>query len=352
MEITSTQVSGATRSRKPVSVRLRTAFLLGLLTMAGVSASATIYPAIASSNNDPSTAKKSPRKLYPIVQNRRFGFIDETGQIVIAPRFLWASPFSEGLAAVFICHKYGYIDQTGRLVIPPRFDDAAEFSDGLASVMIGGKIGYIDGTGRIQIPPRYDNAQAFEDGLAAVQIGAHWGFIDKSGRLAVPAQFDELLGFSDGLSGALIGDRWGFVDKTGKIVIPIRYKNVGWFLDRRASVTTEAGVDEFIDPSGRVAIPDAFGVWGFSEGLAPIEVNDSYRFVDADGQVVIPGPFDSVEGFSEGLAPVERGDKWVTSTNVVTLLFRCNLTVHIHFKTAWPTFASATKKVISTGPAR
>src|SRR5215472_13961814 len=52
--------------------------------------------------------------------------------------------------------RWGYIDQTGRIVIPPQFDGADPFSEGLAQVWIGGKVGYIDTTGQIVIAPQYD----------------------------------------------------------------------------------------------------------------------------------------------------------------------------------------------------
>jgi hypothetical protein len=45
-------------------------------------------------------------------------------------------------------NKWGYIDKTGAMVIAPAFDDAAAFSDGLAQVRGNTTIGYIDKTGK------------------------------------------------------------------------------------------------------------------------------------------------------------------------------------------------------------
>src|SRR4051812_20525185 len=42
--------------------------------------------------------------------------------------------------------KWGYIDTTGKLVIQYQFDQAWGFGDGLASVKIGERWGYIDTT--------------------------------------------------------------------------------------------------------------------------------------------------------------------------------------------------------------
>ena len=43
--------------------------------------------------------------------------------------------------------KWGYIDQTGEVVIEPVWDYAHSFSGGLAYVQLGDNAGYIDRTG-------------------------------------------------------------------------------------------------------------------------------------------------------------------------------------------------------------
>jgi len=127
-------------------------------------------------------------------QDFSFGFIDESGNVAINPRFQDVRGFSEGFAAV--CEgdnclktmipssdrKWGYIDRKGQEVIPPQFDSADSFKEGLASVSIGNKFGYVDKTGKFAINPQYDAAWDFEQGVARVGIGSKLGYIDKAGR--------------------------------------------------------------------------------------------------------------------------------------------------------------------------
>jgi hypothetical protein len=76
--------------------------------------------------------------------------------------------------------KYGYIDETGKMVINPMFESAEMFGEGLAAVCVGhgcyyslpsdkpkeeGKWGYIDKTGKFVINPQYDSASPFDNGL-------------------------------------------------------------------------------------------------------------------------------------------------------------------------------------------
>jgi len=59
--------------------------------------------------------------LFPIKYNGKWGYIDETGIIIINPQYDTASEFFEGLALIEIGGKKGYIDKTGKKVISPEF---------------------------------------------------------------------------------------------------------------------------------------------------------------------------------------------------------------------------------------
>lgn len=75
---------------------------------------------------------------------------------------------SEGLAMVKRDRKYGFIDQTGKVVIPLNYDWAWSFNEGLAIVSQNDKYGFIDNTGKVVIPLKYDKADSFYNGVAGV----------------------------------------------------------------------------------------------------------------------------------------------------------------------------------------
>ena len=98
-------------------------------------------------------------RLFPIIQNDKYGYINKTGQIVINPQFGYVFGFSEGLAPVRIGNesgsKWGYIDKSGMYVINPQFDGISRpFSHGLAMVDIGNTWGYIDKSGKYVWTPQ------------------------------------------------------------------------------------------------------------------------------------------------------------------------------------------------------
>jgi hypothetical protein len=105
--------------------------------------------------------------------------------------------FHDGMAWIRLGDKYGYIDESGELVIPMIFDwydinfentgigwssyieNLAAFSEGLAAVRIDGKAGFINKTGELAIPAIYDGdfywgewgsyIPRFNDGLARIR---------------------------------------------------------------------------------------------------------------------------------------------------------------------------------------
>lgn len=81
--------------------------------------------------------------------------------------------------------KWGYIDNTGKIVIKPQFALACDFPEGLASVIIPGKRVFINKTGKVIIDTKDTKiafASNFSEGLACVIGDKVWGYIDKTGK--------------------------------------------------------------------------------------------------------------------------------------------------------------------------
>ncbi|GEM_PF-7047121 len=80
--------------------------------------------------------------------DKRVGFVDKTGKIIVPIKYDNASNFYEDVVAVNLNGKYGFIDKNGNVVIPFKYNFCADFEDGLAVVQNQGIIFYIakDGT--------------------------------------------------------------------------------------------------------------------------------------------------------------------------------------------------------------
>jgi hypothetical protein len=140
-------------------------------------------------------------ELAAVQIDNKWGFINKSGEIVIAPIYVSVYSFSEGLAGVAVkggnsyFDDWGFIDKKGMIIIEPHYKSVKPFSEGLAAVSNEGdmqyrKYGYIDMTDKIVIPIQYTTAGYFKNGTAQVEVGgnAMWGVkgtevtIDKTGK--------------------------------------------------------------------------------------------------------------------------------------------------------------------------
>src|SRR5688572_22349354 len=84
-----------------------------------------------------STPNPPSAQLYPIEINGKYGFVDEDGNLkfTLSDDVYTIGLFSEGLAVVAkkvpnTHGRWGYVDQSGKVVIEARFNFAKTFSEG------------------------------------------------------------------------------------------------------------------------------------------------------------------------------------------------------------------------------
>ncbi|RRD89490.1 WG repeat-containing protein [Conchiformibius steedae] len=136
----------------------------------------------------------------------RYGLTDQTGKILLEPRYYRINPFSEGLAAYstdpIIKYgeknphaRYGYLDTQGKTVIAPQFANAHEFSADVAWAQHpdNGDWLLIDRTGKtlMRLPYAYQNVDNFDTSNLAIAKKNHlFGLINKRGESVLAAEYD------------------------------------------------------------------------------------------------------------------------------------------------------------------
>jgi hypothetical protein len=142
----------------------------------------------------------SPHGIAAVVDDRGWAYVNEKGKTIIRPFVIDNGPdyFEEGLARFRIDNKFGFFDRKGEIIIEPRFDFAFPFHEGLAAICMGcqeepegehrsvkdGKWGYIDKKGKVVIPTRFEEAGNFEKGKAGVKLEGEKVFIDAKGKMS------------------------------------------------------------------------------------------------------------------------------------------------------------------------
>ncbi len=289
-------------------------FRLTVLLAASLSLTAPSFPA--------------PESRFVIRTSSGSGYIDDTGKIIIQPHYGAADDFSQDLAAVFRNGFYGFIDRSGAVVIPFKFSRAKAFSENLAAVENESGWGFVDRTGQFRIPPRPNDVGFFSEGRAWIQNtwcrstsgvamnacpAGPYGFIDTKGTLVIPVLYN-CTHFRSGLSACGKDGRFGYIDPRGTMQIPFRYDLALSFADGLAIVERDH-LYGFIDARGNEIIPPQFlDARDFVNGIAPVRTANQSRgywsFINKKGEILFETRATAAQAFSGGLAAVQVDGKW------------------------------------------
>lgn len=301
-------------------------------------------------------------KLYPVLLDGEWGYINSDGRIIIEPEFQWAGPFRDGRAHVYNSWRHGFIDEHGEWLVEPRFQDARNFSEGLAAVELDGRWGYIDRSGAFAINPQFREPGDFSEGRAFVRDASYdwnyidtngeiirsvdtpdltvpdephfsaglalirdedeeeYGYIDKNATPVIPLQYPSARAFSDGLAAVKISDRWGYISPKQETVINPRYIEAGNFQEGLAPVRENTNTWGFVNKKGQMVIEPQFDdARPFREGLAAVQMYGLWGFINKSGQMVVDPQFQDVGDFDKGMARIrvelpdpERDDRTIT----------------------------------------
>jgi hypothetical protein len=285
--------------------------------------------------------------FYPVLISGEWGYINNTGSIVIEPQFQIANPFSEGLAAVRYQWRWMYIDETGEPKIDGNgvYQNLGNFSEGLGAVQIEGRIGFMNKDAEFVINPRFRDVTSFSDNRsfvrslnyrryhfidangeeiplpagidsfdndefsyfsnkrALVHYDDRYGFIDTEGNVIVQNIYQEALPFSENLAAVKVSDRWGFINTSGDMEITPQFVSVGSFNDNRAAVRKSSNLYGFINSKAEMVISEQFEeVRNFSNGLAAVKLGEKWGFISTEGVTIVTPQFDAVDDFYQELA--------------------------------------------------
>ncbi|MDR3616381.1 MAG: WG repeat-containing protein [Candidatus Obscuribacterales bacterium] len=231
--------------------------------------------------------KSGSQTVYRVVHTEeRLKLLNKSGETIKdlpGVRVRNGDKFSDGLLPVEIEKKIGYIDTRGTLIIKKQFDNGFSFKDGLACVVkrsrTGQLCGYIDKTGTIVIPYTYGSPRDFQNERALVSLpNGRTGFIDKAGKVVVSAPYrTNYHKFSEGMATFENRDGAGFIDKNGKIICRLKANRIGNFSEGLCAARTGAKVG-FVDKNGTwVIAPKYRYASDFSESVAAVCEFDDKR---------------------------------------------------------------------------
>jgi hypothetical protein len=288
--------------------------------------------------------------------NDLWGFINTKGEMVIAPKYKTVFDFYSTITKVSIAEvkfmdpnpNYIYINQKGEEVPENSVPGNPVFFDGLKLVRNKeDKFGFENNKGVMVIPAIYVIARDFNGyGWTAVSKGEYglgvMGCINTKGEMIVPFEFDfidynfgkyisaktkngenriystdgkfikvdgvdEIYGFNkEGIAAFKRNGKTGFLDTSGKILVPATFDDSGSSISEglvKVTLNGQLQVLDILNNKVLCTIPNAKGYGGFKNGIAQIEINKKYGFIDKNGKTIIPAEYlDLGNEFNDGLA--------------------------------------------------
>ena len=290
--------------------------------------------------------------LYPIsFSGNGYGYMNQTGELVIYPQFDRAEKFSEGFAPVKVKDKLGFVNFKGQvsIILPNKIvneSNSRKRDEPISTYLVDKFLKDLtDKKLMAQYRDEHDTlSTSFSEGLAAIKLKGKWGFINQNGKLVIPYQFDEVQKFSGGVATVKVGDLWGVINPEGKWIIqpvnkyPIQFfqgiglsliDNIGdpipiiYYWDKSghlvgSSYNQPQLAKEFQEEMAIIEIPwrawqekrDVYPVVAISEDSSVYSIGSKCGFQDKQGKVVIKPQFDGCQSFSQGLAAVRVDKKW------------------------------------------
>lgn len=256
--------------------------------------------------------------------NRRFGFINPTGKIVIEPQFSGAGSFSEGIAIVGIEGRPHFLNESGELTMQPSCDIAHPFKNGHSHCRSGSKHQYINKSGEIVLEHTFRDSYDVSEGYVPVMRDiCDYALISLNGQVLCESS-NRRLEVSEGKLACedLMSGLYGFKSPNGMWMISPQYLFAWPFSEGLAAVAVKLkrkkiDLVQFIDRKNEVVIaPSVYSSTGgrFRNGRAQVwktvKRKDKSGFIDQSGNEIIPCIFDLTQEFAEGLVAAKMNERW------------------------------------------
>lgn len=222
----------------------------------------------------------------PVYTDSGKGYINTSGEMVIFSSWVSIDSFRCGRACVSIedikgNKKYGYIDTTGNTVIDYKYDDATSFSNGYAYVKYNKNGSIIDLNGKVVLDNnKVAHSYSGSKGSSHYSIYLHARY--EYGLIRVMQTSLSSLDFSS-------SQNYGFANIKGEIIVKGEWKYIGNFVNGYAVVENSRNKKGYISTMGEVVIPAQYDdATDFSEdGYAVVWKGNTWYIIDVHGNVLV-----------------------------------------------------------------
>jgi hypothetical protein len=206
----------------------------------------------------------------------------------IKPQFASAFDFIKGTAVVYIKKKYGLIDKTGKIIVAPTYNKIRRFDDGNMYALKGNKSFLLDHQGKPLLKQKYQFLKPTSHQLLYIKVDGKWGCINSNGKTILKPIYE--ISYLNIVSPQLIWvadykkEMW--VNAQGKIIQSTKAPRVKTDLE---VFSNDDDLYGYKNSKGKVVIPAQYdNASDFHNGVAKVVKDDLYGLINSKGKVIIP----------------------------------------------------------------
>lgn len=220
--------------------------------------------------------------LVEIRSNKRIGYVDITGRVILEPTYKSIGKFVDGYAVVSKASYYydedgrdrerslyGVINSQFNEIIPCVFNnieyevETGRFKTDVGYKTIDGRyVAIVDGK-ELLVDKKYKYCKPFDCTCAiAVRVAdghVNYGLIDKKSNDILPPIFSRLVYIENELYKFKINNLYGLVSSKGNIILPNIYNGIGKFEDNLACVQVNVLSDDRYEQKKLYGYVDSLG---------------------------------------------------------------------------------------------
>jgi hypothetical protein len=263
--------------------------------------------------------------FYPWLENEKFGYINQEGQLLISCQYEDASPFYDGLAIVSKQGKYGLINKRNEPVVDLVYDEILEPHDQFFIAQQQGRYGLLNQQGKTAIAFKYTEIQRLDNGQYLLEDTTGFYLLNNAAQQlsSVPMVYEEVAQYLSGLAADSLDQQIAIEQQGSSQTLvssqlpQVFTKNGKKGLKLSNKELLPASLEDIAPFSGIYAIAKKKGKYGIIDTQGKTILNFEYgaiRFVTGLGYLIeqnaLLGVYDPANGFLvplafEGIKPFE-----------------------------------------------
>ena len=152
----------------------------------------------------------------------------------------------------------------------------------------------------------------FNENRARVKLNGEWGFISTTGNELIPLKYDRASNFSGGVAVVWKDRKAGSVDKYNNMTIRPFYDFIDIPSNGYAIANSRRQYRILnLKEKKEIRLNKAYtSVDDLSEGIAIVELNGKYGYIDTTGKEITDIKYEKANKFYNGMASVFVNGKW------------------------------------------